>query len=98
MLRSPEGDHRKSRSRAKALVTSFVDVLLFSFQGSNYNAALFGDLIIYHAGKAASTGNLKKTSDSGDLFSMIIFWFNCKKIPLIKMAEKKEPAKLSAGS
>ncbi|MGM0899482.1 MAG: hypothetical protein ACQEV0_16360, partial [Bacillota bacterium] len=31
---SPKGDHRKSRSRAKALVTSFVDVLLFSFQGS----------------------------------------------------------------
>ncbi|HSJ38625.1 MAG TPA: hypothetical protein VK945_10490, partial [Planococcus sp. (in: firmicutes)] len=31
-----KGDHRKSRSRAKALVTSFVDVLLFSFQGSVY--------------------------------------------------------------
>ncbi|WP_230321450.1 hypothetical protein, partial [Planococcus salinarum] len=45
VLRSPEGDPRKSRSRAKALVTSFVDVLLFSFQGSNYNAALFGDFI-----------------------------------------------------
>ncbi|WP_281864594.1 hypothetical protein, partial [Planomicrobium okeanokoites] len=39
------GDHRKSRSRAKALVTSFVDVLLFSFQGSNDNAALIGDFI-----------------------------------------------------
>ena len=34
LLRLPKGNPRKSRSRAKALVTSFVDVLLFSFQGS----------------------------------------------------------------
>ncbi|WP_205125700.1 hypothetical protein, partial [Planococcus salinus] len=47
VLRSPKGDPRKSRSRAKALVTSFVDVLLFGFQGSSFARRLLATFLYY---------------------------------------------------
>ncbi|WP_204249448.1 hypothetical protein [Planococcus versutus] len=43
-----KGNLRKSRARTEVLVTSFVDVLLFSFQGSScfhLFATLIGDSI-----------------------------------------------------
>jgi len=51
----------------------FVDVLLFSFQGSNYNAALIGDLINIPRITRRVNTKRRKTSDSANLFSAIVF-------------------------